>query len=64
MDLELTGKTVLITGGTDGLGLALATRLVAEGAAVGVCGRDQDRLPRPRRRCRRWGATCWRNGPM
>ncbi len=44
MDLELTGKIVLITGGTDGLGLALATRLAAEGAAVGVCGRDQERL--------------------
>ena len=44
MDLELTGKTVLITGGTDGLGLALATQLAAEGAAVGVCGRDEERL--------------------
>jgi NAD(P)-dependent dehydrogenase (short-subunit alcohol dehydrogenase family) len=44
MDLELTGKTVLITGGTDGLGLALATKLVTEGAAVAVCGRDEERL--------------------
>jgi NAD(P)-dependent dehydrogenase (short-subunit alcohol dehydrogenase family) len=44
MDLELTGKVVLITGGTDGLGLALAHRLVAEGAAVAVCGRNEERL--------------------
>jgi NAD(P)-dependent dehydrogenase (short-subunit alcohol dehydrogenase family) len=44
MDLEMAGKTVLITGGTDGLGLALATQLAAEGAAVGVCGRDEQRL--------------------
>jgi len=44
MDLELTGKTVLITGGTDGLGLALATKLATEGAAVAVCGRDEERL--------------------
>lgn len=44
MDLELSGKAVLITGGTDGLGLALADRLVAEGAAVAVCGRDPDRV--------------------
>ncbi len=44
MDLELAGKTVLITGGTDGLGLALATQLAREGAAVAVCGRDEDRL--------------------
>jgi NAD(P)-dependent dehydrogenase (short-subunit alcohol dehydrogenase family) len=44
MDLELSGKIVLITGGTDGLGLALAHRLVDEGAAVAVCGRDGQRL--------------------
>jgi NAD(P)-dependent dehydrogenase (short-subunit alcohol dehydrogenase family) len=44
MDLELAGKVVLVTGGTDGLGLALATRLAGEGAAVAVCGRDEVRL--------------------
>jgi NAD(P)-dependent dehydrogenase (short-subunit alcohol dehydrogenase family) len=44
MDLELAGKTILVTGGTDGLGLALATQLVQEGAAVAVCGRDEERL--------------------
>jgi NAD(P)-dependent dehydrogenase (short-subunit alcohol dehydrogenase family) len=44
MDLELAGKVALITGGTDGLGLALATRLAAEGASVAVCGREEDRL--------------------
>jgi NAD(P)-dependent dehydrogenase (short-subunit alcohol dehydrogenase family) len=44
MDLELKGKVVLITGGTDGLGLALASQLAAEGASVAICGRDQDRL--------------------
>ncbi len=44
MELELEGKVVLITGGTDGLGLALASQLASEGAAVGVCGRDEARL--------------------
>ncbi len=44
MDLHLDGKVVLITGGTDGLGAALAARLVEEGARVGVCGRDPERL--------------------
>jgi NAD(P)-dependent dehydrogenase (short-subunit alcohol dehydrogenase family) len=44
VDLELAGKVILITGGTDGLGLALARRLVLEGASVAVCGRDEDRL--------------------
>ena len=44
MNLELAGKTVLITGGTDALGLALARQLGAEGASVAVCGRDEVRL--------------------
>jgi NAD(P)-dependent dehydrogenase (short-subunit alcohol dehydrogenase family) len=44
VDLELAGKAVLITGGTDGLGLALAQRLVEEGASVAICGRDGERL--------------------
>jgi NAD(P)-dependent dehydrogenase (short-subunit alcohol dehydrogenase family) len=46
MDLELKDKAFLITGGTDGLGLALAQRLVGEGGHVAVCGRDGDRLAR------------------
>ncbi|HVB91573.1 MAG TPA: SDR family oxidoreductase [Acidimicrobiales bacterium] len=44
MDLELAGKVVLVTGGTDGLGLALARQLVREGASVAICGRDEERL--------------------
>lgn len=44
MDLELSGRGFVITGGTDGLGLSLASRLVAEGARVAVCGRDPSRL--------------------
>jgi NAD(P)-dependent dehydrogenase (short-subunit alcohol dehydrogenase family) len=43
VDLELADRAYLITGGTDGLGLALARLLVAEGANVAVCGRDQAR---------------------
>jgi NAD(P)-dependent dehydrogenase (short-subunit alcohol dehydrogenase family) len=44
MELELEGKTVLVTGGSDGLGRALCRRLVAEGAAVAFCGRDPGRI--------------------
>ena len=44
MDLGLGGKAFLITGGTDGLGLALASQLAAEGASVAICGRDEERL--------------------
>jgi NAD(P)-dependent dehydrogenase (short-subunit alcohol dehydrogenase family) len=44
VDLGLVNKVVLITGGTDGLGLALASRLLDEGASVAVCGRNEERL--------------------
>ncbi|MEV0172250.1 SDR family oxidoreductase [Streptomyces sp. NPDC050803] len=41
---RFTGKTVLITGGTSGMGLATAHRLIAEGAHVVVTGRTRARL--------------------
>lgn len=44
MDLGLAGRAVLVTGGTDGLGLALCRRLLDEGAMVATCGRDPERL--------------------
>ncbi|HTX81140.1 MAG TPA: SDR family oxidoreductase [Streptosporangiaceae bacterium] len=52
MDLHLNGKVVVITGGTDGLGAALADRLVEEGSRVAVCGRDPDRLAATEQRLR------------
>lgn len=39
MDLGLTGKVAIITGGSKGLGLASARALLAEGARVAICGR-------------------------
>jgi NAD(P)-dependent dehydrogenase (short-subunit alcohol dehydrogenase family) len=44
MDLELAGKAFIITGGTEGLGLALAQSLIAEGAKVAICGRRADKV--------------------
>jgi NAD(P)-dependent dehydrogenase (short-subunit alcohol dehydrogenase family) len=44
VNLELEDRVYLITGGSDGLGLALATRLISEGARVALCGRDEQRL--------------------
>src|SRR5271165_822877 len=44
MDLELQGKTALVTGSTAGIGLAIATALAREGAAVIVNGRTQERV--------------------
>jgi NAD(P)-dependent dehydrogenase (short-subunit alcohol dehydrogenase family) len=34
MDLQLTNKVAIITGGTSGIGLAIAKSLYAEGAKV------------------------------
>ena len=41
---DLTGKTVLITGATDGLGRALAREVLDAGATVLVHGRSPERI--------------------
>lgn len=44
MDLGLAQKKIIVTGGTRGIGLAIAEACAAEGAAVSICGRSQDSL--------------------
>ena len=41
---SLTGKRVIISGGTTGIGRAIAVLLASEGAKVFICGRDAQHL--------------------
>ena len=63
MDLGLRGRRAVVTGGSKGIGLAVAAELVREGADVAICSRHGDELDaaagraagRRRRPCtRRW----------
>jgi NAD(P)-dependent dehydrogenase (short-subunit alcohol dehydrogenase family) len=49
MDLQLESKVALVTGSTAGIGLAIATALAKEGAAVIVNGRTQERVDKAMR---------------
>jgi NAD(P)-dependent dehydrogenase (short-subunit alcohol dehydrogenase family) len=44
MDLQLRGRRALITGGSRGIGLAVARALLAEGVDVAIAARDVERL--------------------
>src|SRR5262249_16217573 len=44
VDLKLAGKRAIVTGGSRGIGKAIARELAAEGADIGIAARDEQRI--------------------
>jgi 3-oxoacyl-[acyl-carrier protein] reductase len=44
VELGLTGRLAIVTGGSKGLGRAIAAELLAEGASVAICARHENEL--------------------
>lgn len=56
MDLGFEGARAVVTGGSKGMGLAIAETLGAEGASVAIMARGQDALESAAERIRQAGA--------
>jgi 3-oxoacyl-[acyl-carrier protein] reductase len=56
MDLELKGKTALVTGASRGIGLAIAKSLAREGCNLVICARGEDDLSDAAETLRQHGA--------
>jgi 3-oxoacyl-[acyl-carrier protein] reductase len=56
-ETPLTGRVAIVTGGSRGIGAAIAASLAQNGAAVVVSGRDADRLERAVKDLEAGGAT-------
>lgn len=56
--MELTDKIILVTGGSSGIGAAIATRFARTGNTVVICGRDPARLAAAASRMKVQAITC------
>ncbi|BAM88333.1 putative 3-ketoacyl-CoA reductase [Bradyrhizobium oligotrophicum S58] len=59
MDLGLAGKSVLVTGGSKGIGLAIAELFAAEGANVAICARDAEAVGKAVTKLTAKGVKAW-----
>src|SRR5260370_3863516 len=59
MDLGLKGKNVLVTGGSKGIGLAIAELFADEGANVAICARNADEVGKVAKALAAKGVKSW-----
>ena len=59
MELGLAGLRAVVTGGSKGIGLAVAEELAAEGAAVAICARNADEVAAAAEQLRATGAVVY-----
>lgn len=57
--ISFANKTVIITGGSRGLGLELARLLAEEGANLAICARDADELDRAKQELRQYDVVIY-----
>ncbi len=55
---SLSGKIAIVTGGSDGIGLAIAQKLANDGAHVIICARNEDKLAQAAADITSNGGTC------
>ena len=57
MELGLSGKAIVITGASRGIGLSIADLCAEEGASVAICGRTQSDVDAAKAQLERHGGT-------
>src|SRR6266436_5449743 len=62
MDLGLKGKSVLVTGGSKGIGLAIADLFATEGDNVAICARNGDEVGKVVKALTAKGVKAWGQG--